>query len=436
VTTAAGSLGPRAGASTGRARLRASAGLFLVAAGLGAFAFVPPGRAEIGRTMALYALAVAGFVLVWTAPRAVGLRAVLVVAVLVRLALLPGAPALSDDVYRYVWDGRVQLAGFNPYEHAPDSPALDAVDYDDRGLVGLPYLRTIYPPLAELLFLVVAIPGGGVVAFKLVFGFFDALTAYALWRTVAPSRRHEVLTLYVLSPLVVLEVWHGVHLEVVTLPLIVVAAALVERRRDAWAGAALGAAAALKLSPAFLVVPALVGRRARARRFLPAFAAAFALPYLPYVLAGGGLVGSAADTGARPEGNAFVFSVLHGPLGYSTTRAAVIVLFVAGSLAIALRTRGRERSTAAFAWTATLLVLVLPVVHPWYWLAPLTLAIAAGLRLPVALGLAAPASDLGFAAWWPSWWRVSWLTYVPLVGAGIWWAWRRRATGDRRGTRA
>ena len=49
---------------------------------------------------------------------------VLVVALVARLALAVHPPALSDDVYRYVWDGRVQAAGINPYRFPPQSPAL------------------------------------------------------------------------------------------------------------------------------------------------------------------------------------------------------------------------------------------------------------------------------------------------------------------------
>ena len=45
-------------------------------------------------------------------------------ALIFRLTLLPSTPTLSDDIFRYIWDGRVQLAGINPYLYAPDDPAL------------------------------------------------------------------------------------------------------------------------------------------------------------------------------------------------------------------------------------------------------------------------------------------------------------------------
>ena len=399
-------------------RIRGWLGLALIAVGMLALAAMPELRLHIGRYLALYALSVVGYVLVWTATSRLSLRAVLIVALVVRVAFVPVVPSLSDDIYRYVWDGRVQLAGINPYLHAPDSAALDGVDYAERERINHPAIRTIYPPLAEGLFAAVAAAGGGMFTFKVIFGICDLLTALVLWRTVARARRAEVMALYLLCPLVIIETWHAAHLEVVATLLVVISLALIERRRDLPAGLALGAAAAVKLMPAFLLVPALFGGRVSARRFLPGFALAFGLPYIPYVLTGAAL-GSARDSGARPEGNSLVFTTLRGIVGYETARVAVVVVFIVGAAAISLRVRGRERTAEAFAWTLTLLLLVLPIVHPWYWLTPVALSVAAGIRLPIYLGLAAPAADMGFARWRTDAPRVRWITYAPLAFFGV-----------------
>ena len=91
----------------------------------------------------------------WLAPRTDprgGLIAVAVGAVLFRLLLLP-APGGSTDVYRYLWDGRVQAAGINPYAHAPTDPAL--VGLRDRTVwprINHRDDRTIYPPAAQATF--------------------------------------------------------------------------------------------------------------------------------------------------------------------------------------------------------------------------------------------------------------------------------------------
>ena len=52
------------------------------------------------------------------------LIAVLAVAALMRLGVLLAPPYLSDDINRYVWDGRVEAAGINPYRYIPEDPHL------------------------------------------------------------------------------------------------------------------------------------------------------------------------------------------------------------------------------------------------------------------------------------------------------------------------
>ena len=66
---------------------------------------------------------------------------------------------------------------------------------------------------------------------------------------------------------------------------------------------------------------------------------------------------------------------------------------------IARSLRGRARTAPAFAWTLTLLVVCLPVVHAWYWLAPLALGLAAGIWLPVVIGLVAPFPEALVGRW-------------------------------------
>ena len=52
------------------------------------------------------------------------LRLLLLLALAFRLTMWWSPPTLSEDIYRYVWDGRVQLAGINPYHYAPDAAEL------------------------------------------------------------------------------------------------------------------------------------------------------------------------------------------------------------------------------------------------------------------------------------------------------------------------
>jgi hypothetical protein len=263
----------------------ATAGLVLITGGVVALAFTGNLQHHRALFFVFYGVAALGYLLLLRNAPAAPRRVALVLAIALRLAFLPVTPSLSDDAYRYVWDGRVQASGIDPYLYAPADLRLDRVAYAGRSLVNHPQVRTIYPPAAEGLFLAVGGAGGGVLAYRLVFGLFDLLAAAALCLLAERRRRATVLILYLLCPLTILETWGSVHLEVVSVALVLLSVAMLRRGRDAAAGVALGLAAAFKLTPVALVIPALVGRRARPLPFLAAFlpsvaAAVRAVPHL------------------------------------------------------------------------------------------------------------------------------------------------------------
>ena len=72
------------------------------------------------------------------------------VAAVLRLAMLPVLP--GDDVWRYRWEGAIQLHGYNPYTLAPDSPALAGLRDVEWGRISHQNEAAIYPPLAEMVF--------------------------------------------------------------------------------------------------------------------------------------------------------------------------------------------------------------------------------------------------------------------------------------------
>ncbi len=79
-------------------------------------------------------------------------RDILLIALLLRLVVLPIQPSLSDDAWRYVWDGRLVAEGISPYHHIPADPALAQFHDELLELQGYPETNTIYPPAAQLIF--------------------------------------------------------------------------------------------------------------------------------------------------------------------------------------------------------------------------------------------------------------------------------------------
>ena len=74
--------------------------------------------------------------------------------VIARLAIIHTVP--SDDLYRYLWEGRIQIAGHNPYTIAPDDPELASLRDADWQHINHPDYTAIYPPLAQMTFFAIA----------------------------------------------------------------------------------------------------------------------------------------------------------------------------------------------------------------------------------------------------------------------------------------
>lgn len=324
------------------------------------------------------------------APSRRALAAVWGLGVAVRLVLVPVAPSLSDDVYRYLWDGWVQLHGVNPYLYAPADPALTALHTSWHGLINHPDVPTIYPPAAQYAFLCVALLGATIPVAKVVWILFDLGTAWLLYRIARRSGRQPLLTLvlYLWCPLLVVETaWSG-HLEPlglfwVALFLLLAGRASADARepagtasptgrvrggiRSVGAGFALALATLTKFAPAAALPP--LARRL-GLRFGAVVVLGVLVAYLPYVGAGPALFTGLATYAEHWRFNEGAFVVLTWafPAGRPPRWAAgALVLVVVGWAT--LRSWDPERSLF---WVLGAGVALSPTVHPWYvlWLLP------------------------------------------------------------------
>ena len=284
------------------------AGAGLLALTLAALALHVPGADTVGsdarKNLFVALLAIAAVIyllavrLVLRRPDSAGaVLIVLAVAIAMRLPVLLAPPFLSSDVYRYVWDGRVQVAGINPYRYIPADPALQSL----RDAAIFPHInradvaRTIYPPVAQMLFQAVARVSPSVVAMKLTMVAFEALACWAMLRLLALARLPTARVLiYAWNPLAVWAFAGNGHVDAIAIGVLAVALLLRALRRDAWVGAALGVAVLVKFLPAAMA-PALWrphGKHGAAWRTpLVAIAVIVAL-YLLYIDVGRHVLGS------------------------------------------------------------------------------------------------------------------------------------------------
>jgi alpha-1,6-mannosyltransferase len=348
-------------------------------------------------------------------------RVLLLCAAAFRLTLLFRPPDLSEDVFRYLWDGRVSGSGRSPYAAAPSAASEDFFP-ELRRRLAYPDFRTIYPPVAQAAFRVVAaIPGAGVVGLKVLFAAADvAVVALLLASGGAGARFGAVL--YAFHPLPVTETAGQGHLDSVGVALLLTALVYASRNRRVLSGFAFAVSVLVKYVPIAALLP--LARKGKLRFFAAALVAAAAV----WVLAARAGPSPAVGLGpyaTRWEFNSLLYPAVSAavdatelpqkakaaymrwkdprpqrpwmqkvfPYFYTAFFARVVLGIVLAAALFVIALAVRDLEVAVFASIAALL-LVSPTLHPWYllWVLPF----AAKRREPAFLYLAT-AAPLAYA---------------------------------------
>ena len=337
--------------------------------------------------------------------------------ILFRLIALPMAP--GDDLWRYLWEGRVQLAGHNPYLLSPAAPELTPLRDADWARINHAESPAIYPPLAELVFAALACVSATPLFFKCVFTLADLLVVGVLFKLVRGPERHRDVASYAWNPAVVYAFAGGGHFDsLMLLALMAAVWALARgagapppRRDELGAGAplllastvGLGVAVAFKIVPIFLlpVWAFALGRRWWLSGMAVVIPALLTLPFGGPAVVLRPLLAFAEVT----RFNDLVWGFLEqatiaNPLGRNwpfTLALSVTVAVIAWKM--------RDDWPRAVLWVLGALLLLSPVLHPWYatWILP----VAVWRRQPAWTVLSITALG-GFLLWETTPWWTAW----------------------------
>ena len=333
-----------------------------------------PQRHYVAISGGLLVICGAASVLLWRHGGRRDVAIVLVVALAARLLLAFDPPRLSNDAYRFVWDGRVQAAGINPYRQPPAAANLLGLrDFRIFTHVNRPYTITLYPPASEVTFLAIhETAGDGLPQLKLSWIAIEAVVVALLLVILARTRRPGGrVVLYAWHPLAIVEIAGSGHPDALLLVLTLASLLLWDRGRRIGAGVALGAAALTKFVPVLLAP--FMFRRLGAR-FATALVATGAALYLPYVGAGTAALGSVGAYSRQVYGTGPHHWLTALGVPDSLARAVLLVLL---AMAVAWTAARPPRDLAEACRYAALLLagslLASQSVLPWYllWVLPL-----------------------------------------------------------------
>jgi hypothetical protein len=323
--------------------------------------------------------------------------------------MLPSIPWLSDDIYRYVWDGRVLMHGVNPYQWPPNAPELAHLrDAEIFSRVNHPEIGTIYSPLLQAVFAIGQLLGGKILSLKILFTLIDLLVLIMLLKMMRRSGidQRQVL-LYAWNPLPILEISGSGHADGLLGLFFLLTVLQLGAGRFRGAAYFISGGFLTKLTSA-LILPFLWMRK-NYRETAIIFTAIMLIGYLPFLGAGAGLFSGLSTFSAKWRFNDPIFSLIFWPiekilpdwlvvflmfepgwektaealssrridLALMITKTIVTGLFIAWMAWLA-RSFVKEKNTPEAWGRLTILLyggllLLAPTFQPWYmlWILPL-----------------------------------------------------------------
>ncbi len=325
--------------------------------------------------------------------------------IIFRILLLFSIPNLSDDVYRFIWDGRLAANGINPFGYLPvevmQMTPVTGITNELFGLLNSQDHYTIYPPVMQGIFWLTAklFPAnvfGAVLFMKAIIVIVECATVLCLIQLLKKlSLSIHLSLLYILNPLVITELTGNVHFDGIMILFVLLSFLLILKNKWQSSAICLGLGIASKLIPV-LFLP-LMGNKLGWKKGLVysmitgvtsiiLFAFVFNVATMQHLL-------NSIDLFIRKfEFNASIYYVVRwiGSLvkGYNIIAIAGPVLYsIAAGIILFLSFRKKNNTAESFFCTALFIIsawyLFSTTIHPWYICLPVALAVFTPYRYAI-----------------------------------------------------
>jgi len=360
----------------------------------------------------------------------------IIFGIIFRLTLLFTTPTLSDDIYRYVWDGKVASQGINPYQYPPNSEELKPLRDDSiYPNVNHKEISTIYPPVSQLTFWGLYKLNPSLLAFKAAFLGLDLLTIAILilvLKNLGLSLKRVLL--YAWNPLIIVEISGSGHADIIGIFLLTLSLCFLTRKQLLWSNFTLVLSFLTKFIAVFLLPFITLIKKENKSVLLLFFVIFTTLLYLPYADAEEKLFSGLLVYTAKWRFNDSIFSLIFSAITKFVTQNTdsaleiskrIIGVIFAGMFVYFILRFKKDFEREGNLWVFKLgliffggFFLLNPTAHPWYlcWLLPflvivpnrawLLLTGLAGLSYWILIGF----SKTGI--WQETAW-VKWVEYSP-----------------------
>ena len=380
-----------------------------------------------------------------------------IIGILFRLIFIGALPNLSQDFYRFIWDGRLVFKGFNPYLFTPESLIGENLFPDGKILIsqaqelynGMGPLNgshySNYPPINQLCFAVAALFAGknilgSVVIMRILIILADVGILYfgrKLLKSLGQSP-HKIFW-YFLNPFIIIELTGNIHFEGVMLFFLVWALYLLHSQKWVWAAVLIGVSVSVKLIP-LLFLPLFFQRFLKTEKrgilklllFFSIVIGTVILTFLPFYSSQfvSNFMGTISLWFQNFEFNASIYYIIRWigfkAVGWNIIETTGKILPLVVLLFILILTFFRKNKNTQQLLTAMLLAiafyyLLSTTVHPWYIATPLLLALFTKYKFPIIWSavIMLSYSAYGINGFSENLWLVS-LEYLIVISFAIW----------------
>ncbi|MDH5608637.1 MAG: DUF2029 domain-containing protein [Cyclobacteriaceae bacterium] len=341
-----------------------------------------------------------------------------------RVVLFFSLPSLSDDFYRFLWDGHLVRAGTSPYVYIPSDALAQGVPGVQEELfshLNSSQYFSVYPPLNQALFWLGASVGNswlmGINVLRFILAGAD-IGSFFILRSLLGSRRAPMAAWYFLNPLLILEGTGNLHFEGLVIFFVLLALYFLRNQRMIASGTALGLAISTKLLP-LLFLPAFFWKTRWRDALVLTTSSAF-VAFLTFLPMAGNLLQGGMGDGLSLYFQSFEFNAsfyyLFREIGYWLTGYNIIQVLgprmavLAGLLVLFWTLRAQYHKVGlatSLLFALTLYLLLATTVHPWYILPLIPLGLIGHYYFPVAWSFVIFATYFGYQAHGyevPAWW--------------------------------